>query len=91
MSGSVCISTPCTNALGQRIIAESVEQQSDEWNGGAVSLPDWLNPALSAYSDALIEVQSTYPACPVLRVYSQVLSAGTVSLGANLASGAISN
>ena len=60
------------------------------YDAGASSLPDWLNPAVaeSGYTDAYLDIQTTDPLSPTLHVYSQTFSAGTVSLGGNMAAGA---
>ena len=58
------------------------------YDAGAVSLPDWLNPGTSGFVDAGMNIQTTDPLTPSLRVYSQTFIAGAVSLGGNLATGA---
>ena len=55
------------------------------YDSDATSLPDWLNPATSAYVSTglqLVTTQTTY------QVYSRPVSAGTVTLGGNNAAGA---
>jgi len=58
------------------------------YDAGAVSLPDWLNPTISGFVDAGVDVSTNDPLTPTLHVYSQVFAAGAVSLGGNLATGA---
>jgi hypothetical protein len=58
------------------------------YDAGAASLPNWLNPSSSSFSDTGLEVQSSDPASPALHVYSKSFAAGSVSLGGNLAAGA---
>ena len=55
------------------------------YDADAVSLPSWLNPATSAFTDTgqlLTTSQTTY------RIYSASFGSGTVSLGGNSAAGA---
>ncbi|MGE5241964.1 MAG: SGNH/GDSL hydrolase family protein, partial [Bacteroidota bacterium] len=59
------------------------------YDAGAGSLPNWLNPAVSGFADTLLEIQTTDPLSPRLHLYSKVFPAGTVSLGGNLAAGAV--
>ncbi|HEB85534.1 MAG TPA: hypothetical protein ENI68_00720, partial [Gammaproteobacteria bacterium] len=57
------------------------------YDAGAIALPDWLNPATSGFVDAGVNVLTNDPLTPALHVYSQVFTAGAVSLGGNLATG----
>ena len=58
------------------------------YDAGASSLPNWLNPALSGFTDTFLDIQTTDPVSSVHNVYSQAFSTGTVSLGGNMAAGA---
>ena len=58
------------------------------YDAGAASVPNWLNPSMSSFVDAGLDIQTSDPSSPTLHVYSRSYTAGTVSLGGNLASGA---
>ncbi len=55
------------------------------YDAGAATLPNWLN---SNYSNTGMTITTNDPNSPTLRVYSRTFSAGSVSLGGNLAAGA---
>ncbi len=58
------------------------------YDAGAATLPTWLDPAFSGYADTGLTLQTDDPSSPNYRLYSQSFSAGAISLGANLATGA---
>jgi lysophospholipase L1-like esterase len=58
------------------------------YDSGASSLPNWLDPSSSDFEDSFLEISTTDPLSPALHVYSQAFSAGTVTLGGNMATGA---
>ena len=55
------------------------------YDADATSLPDWLNPATSTYTSTGLQVTTTQT---TYQVYSRTVSAGTVTLGGNNATGA---
>ena len=55
------------------------------YDSDATSLPDWLNPATSAYTSTGLQVTTTQT---TYQVYSRPVGAGTVTLGGNNAPGA---
>ncbi len=55
------------------------------YDDGAASLPTWLQ---SAFTDTGTTINTEDPNTPTLRVYSKVFTAGSISLGGNLATGA---
>ena len=55
------------------------------YDAGATQLPNWM----SGYSNTGLTLDTTDPLSPILNLYSANYTAGTVTLGGNLASGAI--
>lgn len=55
------------------------------YDAGASSLPNWMD----GFTDTGLVVGTDNPDAPVMRAYSREYQAGAVSLGANMASGAV--
>jgi hypothetical protein len=94
LTNGIWIQTANANAERNNTAASYIDFTVDRpvtvyvaYDAGAAALPNWLRPA-NGYADTGLNVQTTDPLSPTLRVYSKSFIAGPVSLGGNLAAGA---
>jgi hypothetical protein len=94
LAGGIWIQTANASAERNNTAASYIDFTVDRpvtvyvaYDAGAAALPNWLRPA-SGYVDTGLNVQTTDPLTPTLRVYSKSFPAGPVGLGGNLATGA---